>query len=136
MSQGMEAQIQAAADLSSACMLVAVYGSLKRGESNHHWLGDAPYGGCVDLAGLQLYDLGPYPMAVASGLPSDRVQVELYAVSAQQLAQLDRLEDHPRDYQRRLLRLDDGREAWVYLGRLAQVHGYPRLEQGHWSGGA
>ncbi len=120
-------------DPSSACMLVAVYGSLKRGQSNHHWLGGAPCCGCVDLAGLQLYDLGPYPMAVASGLPSDRVKVELYAVSAQGLAQLDRLEDHPRDYQRHLLQLADGRQAWVYLGRQAQVHGYPRLEQGYWS---
>jgi gamma-glutamylcyclotransferase (GGCT)/AIG2-like uncharacterized protein YtfP len=117
--------------------LVAVYGTLLRGESNHHWLQGARYVQALVLQGLALHDLGPYPMAVVDlavspEATSPGLEVETYAVSAEQLARLDLLEDHPREYQRQLWPLGGGREAWIYLGRAEQVIGVPRISSGSW----
>jgi gamma-glutamylaminecyclotransferase len=116
--------------------LVAVYGTLKRGECNHRLLAASRCLGPVLLSRLRLYNLGPYPMAVACADPAATVAAELYAVSAAVLAALDGLEDHPREYERQLWLLEDGRQAWVYLGRAAQVRGYPLLADGLWRGGS
>lgn len=117
-----------------ADQLVAVYGTLKRGACNHRLLAGSRWLGPLLLSGLRLHDLGPYPMAVACTDPGARVLAELYAVSAAVLAELDVLEDHPREYERQLLPLGDGRQAWVYLGRPAQVRGCAELADGCWRG--
>ncbi|MCT0207543.1 gamma-glutamylcyclotransferase [Synechococcus sp. CS-1332] len=44
--------------------LVFVYGTLKRGHGNHHWLAEAPFHGEGTEGGLVLHDLGPFPMAI------------------------------------------------------------------------
>ena len=103
--------------------LVAVYGTLKQGECNHHLLMESRWLGRVVLRQLQLYDLGPYPMAVVCADPASTVSAELYGVSTAVLARLDELEDHPREYERRQFDVLDGRRAWVYVGRPAQVRG-------------
>jgi len=112
--------------------LVAVYGTLKRGGGNHPSLLHSPFLGPVQLQGLRLFHLGDYPMAVRCADPAATVMAELYAVSSAVLAQLDGLEDHPREYERQLLTLVDRRRAWVYLGRPAQVGGFPLLADGVW----
>jgi gamma-glutamylcyclotransferase (GGCT)/AIG2-like uncharacterized protein YtfP len=114
--------------------LVAVYGTLKRGQCNHRLLLLCPCLGPVLLSRLRLYNLGPYPMAVACADPAATVAAELYAVSAAVLAQLDVLEDHPREYERQRWSLVDGRQVWVYLGRPSQVGGCPLLADGVWRG--
>jgi gamma-glutamylaminecyclotransferase len=116
--------------------LVAVYGTLKRGECNHRLLAASRCLGPVLLSRLRLYNLGPYPMAVACADLEATVAAELYAVSAAVLAELDGLEDHPREYERQLWLLEDGRQVWVYLGRASQVQGYPLLANGLWRGGS
>lgn len=115
--------------------LVAVYGTLKRGACNHRLLAGSCWMGPVLLSGLRLHDLGPYPMAVVCGDAAALVSAELYAVSAAVLAELDVLEDHPREYERQLFPLADGRQAWVYLGRPAQVRGCPVMADGCWPAG-
>ncbi len=45
------------------CPRVAVYGTLKHGHRNHHWLNGADMLGQDRLTGITLYDLGPYPGA-------------------------------------------------------------------------
>jgi gamma-glutamylcyclotransferase (GGCT)/AIG2-like uncharacterized protein YtfP len=118
---------------------VFVYGTLKRGECNHHWLGGATRLGRRRLAGVHLHDLGPYPKAVraeaASADPPDPTTClhgELYLVEDCGLARLDRLEDIPHDYERHRVRLTDGAFAWAYLGRPEQVGGLPRVPFGDW----
>jgi gamma-glutamylcyclotransferase (GGCT)/AIG2-like uncharacterized protein YtfP len=111
---------------------VFVYGTLRRGQSNHSWLAGAHWLGEASLPGAVLHDLGPFPMAV----PGDgRVLGELYGVDAATLARLDRLEGHPRLYERCWLVLEDGRQAWVYLGRPRQVRFVPTLPDGRWPPG-
>ena len=109
--------------------LVFVYGSLKRGETNHHWLEGASWQGEAELGGVVLHDLGPFPMAViGEGIALG----EVYAVEACGLARLDKLEGYPRLYDRQVLTLRDGRRAWVYLGRPRQVRHAPVVAGGVW----
>ncbi|NMT64265.1 gamma-glutamylcyclotransferase family protein [Marinobacter orientalis] len=97
---------------------VAVYGSLKRGYGNHHLLDKACYIGSDTLTSLSLYNLGPYPGALAK--PSDGVTVEVYAVNDPLLAMLDELEGYDSGaektslYVRRKIQTSHGL-AWVYL---------------------
>jgi len=114
--------------------LVFVYGSLKRGMAHHHWLAGARWCGVASLSGLELYDLGPFPMAVASHDPAHQLQGEIYGVSAAQLMALDRFEGAPRLYERQRWSLADGRWVWVYVGRDRQVRHVPAIRSGCWSG--
>ena len=110
--------------------LVFVYGTLKRGEVNHHWLVGASWQGKSKLLGVLLHDLGPFPMAVIG----DGTAIgEVYAVNEPGLARLDELEGYPRLYDRQVLSLNDGRQAWVYLGRPRQVRHAPLLAGGIWN---
>lgn len=114
------------------CDLLFVYGTLKRGLVNHHQLGGAPFLGEAELAGVQLHDLGPFPMAIpGEGL----ARGELYRVDAARLAHLDRFEGVPRLYRRACWSLGDGRQAWIYLGEARQVRHSPRLADGFWPQG-
>ncbi len=116
--------------------LLFVYGSLKRGMANHAQLQQAAWVGCTRLEGLALYDLGPFPMAIACGEPGSAIEGELYQVTAAVLKQLDRFEGAPRLYQRELHRLNSGETVWVYVGRARQVRHVKRLSSGNWQGPA
>lgn len=110
-----------------------VYGTLMRGQANHHFLAGSRFGGAWRMPGLMLHDLGPFPMAVATtDTAADSVQGELWWVDAACLARVDRLEGHPRLYERRQLPLEGGQRAWVYLGRPRQVRHSPLLPDGRW----
>ena len=115
-------------------VFVFVYGTLKRGEKNHHWLDGASFQGEAELNGVVLHDLGPFPMAVVG---EGTAIGEVYAVEGSGLARLDELEGYPRLYDRQVLILCDGRRAWVYLGRPRQVRHAPVVAGGLWhsSGG-
>ena len=100
------------------CSRVAVYGTLKHGHRNHHWLNGADMLGQDRLTEITLYDLGPYPGAKLTS--STGVTVEVYAINAEKLAQLDELEDylhHSPDkgmYDRTVLTTQYG-DAWCYI---------------------
>jgi gamma-glutamylcyclotransferase (GGCT)/AIG2-like uncharacterized protein YtfP len=122
-----------AEDADSAA-LVFVYGSLKRGQANHHVLKGGRWLGTAALAGLALYDLGPFPMAIANGDATCSLEGEVYAVGAALLERLDRFEGAPRLYQRQAHALADGRTVWVYVGRARQVRHVRRIPSGCWTG--
>ncbi len=108
-----------------------VYGTLLRGESNHRVLEGAELlEETVTEEGYQLIDLGAYPAMCRAG---DGVVVgELYAVSRDTLAKLDRLEEHPEYYQRVELRLSDGRMVLTYTMRAEKLASARRIESGDW----
>lgn len=114
--------------------IVAVYGTLKQGFRNHHLLDKACYIGPDTLTSLTLYDLGPYPAALAK--PSDGVKVEVYAVNDQLLAMMDELEDfNPKAkktslYLRKRIQTRHGL-AWVYLYN-RPVRSSQRIKSGNW----
>ncbi|HLT63710.1 MAG TPA: gamma-glutamylcyclotransferase family protein [Pseudohongiella sp.] len=99
-------------------VLVVVYGTLKRGMCNHHLLSGADFLGEDCLHGITLYDLGPYPGAKAE--QSEGIGVEVYAVTAAELEQLDLLEEYRAEapeegeYTRVAVETAYG-PAWIYL---------------------
>ncbi len=95
--------------------LVFVYGTLRQRQPNATLLqGAACLGRHITPPCYTLYALGDYPGVVARGRTA--IVGEVYSVSRQQLSQLDRLEDYPRLYRRRLIPTPWGL-AWIYLYR-------------------
>jgi len=96
--------------------LVAVYGTLKQNESNHHLLLNSilAYKG-ETLPHYDMYDLGGFPGGTTG---TEKLRVEVYIVDDETLLRLDRLEVHPSFFKRELtiIHLDDGEvaEAWMY----------------------
>lgn len=76
--------------------LLFVYGTLKRGGSNHAQLaGQTLLGEARTSPGFTLYSLGEYPGLVADPTDLHGVQGELWAVDAAALARLDAFEGVP-----------------------------------------
>jgi gamma-glutamylcyclotransferase (GGCT)/AIG2-like uncharacterized protein YtfP len=110
---------------------VFVYGSLLRGEPNHHVLREAARIGTARTApAYRLVDLGPHPGMVAPGTTA--IVGEVYRVPEAVLAALDALEDHPDVYVRTRIPLDDGREVLTYLLRPHLAAGQPAVPGGDW----
>ena len=74
--------------------LVFVYGTLKRGLSNHRWLrGQTFLGEARTVAGYRMFDLGGYPgMVLAEGEDGGAIEGDVWAVDAEGLRGLDKLE--------------------------------------------
>lgn len=93
---------------------VFVYGTLLRDEPNHYILERACFvREARTPAVFTLRDLGAFPALLADG--STAVLGEVYEVDAATLARLDRLEGHPRFYQRTPIALDDGEPVEAYV---------------------
>lgn len=109
---------------------VAVYGTLKHGESNHTLLSRSQFLGSDRISGLALYHLGAYPGAVWEA--GAQTEVEVYQVCGKTLQTLDKLEDfdptRPRQslYLRKAVETRFGR-TWLYLYN-RPVNGKARLD--------
>ncbi|WP_111655389.1 gamma-glutamylcyclotransferase family protein [Isoalcanivorax indicus] len=113
----------------SGTLRVFVYGTLLRGESNHHWLAGARFlGRWQTPARFRLFSLGSYPVLCPGGRQA--VAGEVYAVDADGLAALDRLEEYPACYDRIQLSSPFG-PVWVYVQHKAPARGR-LLRQGRW----
>jgi len=108
---------------------VFVYGTLLRGEVNHHRLAGAELlGACRTEPCFTLFCLGAYPGVVRGRRTSEAGEV--YRVGAKGMALLDRLEDYPRLYDRILIPSPFGR-AWIYVYR-GPLDGRPVIGSGDW----
>jgi gamma-glutamylaminecyclotransferase len=112
---------------------VFVYGSLKRGFRNHHFLATSRFVGtgttrcCFDLL-----DLGYFPAAIKPGMFA--IQGELFSVDRHTLKNLDRLEANGVFYRREqhpVIVPETGLvSAWIYL--LLDPAGLPAVAaEGH-----
>lgn len=121
-------------------MLLFVYGSLLRGEDNHHVMRGARLVGAARTAArYTLVDLGPYPAMVGGGATA--VAGELYDVPDDLLAALDAFEGHPDEYVRSAVDLagappglDPARplRAEAYLLPAPRAAGFPPVASGDW----
>ncbi len=108
---------------------VFVYGTLLRGEVNHHRLAGAELlGACRTEPCFTLFHLGAYPGLGRGGRTA--IAGEVYRVDGAGLRYLDRLEDYPRLYDRTLIPTPFGR-AWVYLYR-GDLSGRSVIQGGDW----
>lgn len=116
-------------------ILVAVYGSLKKGFHNDVHLEQAnSFVGTGSISGFEMYDLGSFPMIVPGEGP---VNVEVYDVSDNVFRSLDCLEGFPHFYDRKRTVVtydnsDRQEKVWVYFGRHDQVKGSNKVDNGNW----
>jgi gamma-glutamylcyclotransferase (GGCT)/AIG2-like uncharacterized protein YtfP len=87
--------------------ILFVYGTLKRGHMNNHFLASQTFlGEAETLPRYRLYGLGWHPGMVedANGLA---VKGELWSVDADSLAKMDEYEGHPNQFIRKLVEIRD-----------------------------
>jgi gamma-glutamylcyclotransferase (GGCT)/AIG2-like uncharacterized protein YtfP len=105
-----------------------IYGTLKRGCSNHRFLADQNFLGLArTVAGFRLFDLGGYPGIAAHRDDRDGVVGELWSVDPEALERLDRFEGvHEGLYRREPIALQTpsiDRSVQAYIPALP-VHGH------------
>ncbi len=112
-----------------SALQVFVYGTLKRGGHNHHLLeGDTFLGEHRTPPRYTMYSLGGFPAVVRHG--NTAIQGEVYRISQQTFANLDRLEDYPSFYDRELIDTPYGK-AWMYI--MDDTLGeHPIVTSGNW----
>lgn len=115
----------------SSKFLLFVYGSLLPGEPDADLLRDAKaLGSARTSANYRLVDLGRYPALIENGHLA--IEGEVFEVGVDQLRLIDGRKELGRLFQRRAIRLEDGRSAEVYLMGEDQVRGRRRLRGGDW----
>jgi gamma-glutamylcyclotransferase (GGCT)/AIG2-like uncharacterized protein YtfP len=115
--------------------LVAVYGTLRAGQANAHYLAGMPCVGRCQLTGWRLVAGPEYPYAMrhADGR-GGQIMLEVYRVTAACLAALDQLEDYPIEYDRSQMDTPFGL-AWLYHlhpAQAAMAMDLPEVAQGDW----
>ena len=109
---------------------VFVYGTLKRGQRNHHYLEQAEYVGThLTDECFSMYEFDDYPAVTQNG--SHAVSGEIYLVNQQQFQMLDELEWYPRFYQRIKIETCHGL-AWMYVVKFELCRD-KKLLDGTWS---
>lgn len=94
---------------------VFVYGTLLSGESNHRLLeGSTKVGNYALAKGFLMKNLGPFPACVEESDNPIPVIGEVWKVSPETFARLDRLEGYPDFYNRKQIDTFSG-PAWIYF---------------------
>ena len=92
---------------------VFVYGTLKQGQRNSHYLQTAEFVGDFTTDSIySMYTFDDYPAVCLDGLHA--IRGEVYHVSDSQFQQLDELEHYPEFYQRIEILTAYG-DAWMYV---------------------
>lgn len=110
---------------------VFVYGTLRRGQRNHHLLGASRFAGeAATLRAFWMITTGPFPVLLDEvpddfGVPALAVAGELYHVDDAALAELDRLEREGVAYDRKVTEVYEAGhkvEAHIYVGVAGYWH--------------
>jgi gamma-glutamylcyclotransferase (GGCT)/AIG2-like uncharacterized protein YtfP len=122
--------------------LVFVYGTLKKGQRNHHLLKDADYfGKATTTKPYWMYSTGEYPVCMNRSDGGTLISGELYECNDLTLSHLDMLEAHPDLFKRELTVIDMADKgttvsAWMYFGTPtawnAARDGLPTVPAGVW----
>lgn len=110
---------------------VFVYGSLKRGRSNHRLLETSLFVSERSTKDkFTLLNLGAFPAVTEK--PTCNIEGELYDVDNNTFERLDRLEGYPDFYDRKEVELDSGDKAWMYYVQPEEYENSPVVESGNW----
>lgn len=108
---------------------VFVYGTLKRGQRNAHFMRNARFLGDHSTDALySMYEFDDYPAVCQHGRHA--IEGEVYEVSKAQFAALDDLEWYPHYYQRIEITTRYG-DAWMYIVQAKLCRGR-KLIIGQW----
>ena len=96
-------------------VLVAVYGSLRKGMGNHPLLerNDAQLLSTERVKGWDMYSLGGFPYITPSDTDGE-ITIEVYVCPITAMRPLDNLEGYPSFYNRKLIDTSKG-QAWIYF---------------------
>jgi len=104
---------------------VFVYGTLKQGQRNYHFVRDAEFVGQFATASIySMYEFGDYPAVCQHGRHA--IEGEIYLVTDHQFQMLDDLEWYPHFYQRIEIPTPHG-DAWMYIVRVELCHDKKQL---------
>ena len=107
-------------------MIMAVYGTLRKGEHNEYYLGNARYIKTIRLKGFCLYSYCGIPVASESKL-NDEITVELYEIDSRTFKQVKRLE---HGYNQKIIEVEDY-SAMIWL--MKPYNGFfNKIESGDW----
>lgn len=117
-------------------VVLFIYGTLKRGCSNHALLADQKFiGPAATVPGYRLFLVADYPGMVRDRTATRGVQGELWSVDRTKLAELDAFEGLPEKLYRRdqvmLLSPHEKHRAQTYL-YLRNVRGRRPFVDGNW----
>ena len=108
---------------------VAVYGSLRKSLGNHRLLEQAKFLGTDEIPNFIMYSLGGFPYIRPT--PTDStIHIEVYSVTDEEFARLDRLEGYPNFYDRKQVDTAYGK-AWIYFIDKPPA-GNPEVTSGDW----
>ena len=98
---------------------VFVYGTLMKGESNHHFLANSTYLKVATVNGYEMYNVGYFPAIIPA---EGKVIGELYQVPISQMPSIDMLEGEGSLYIRKCKSIQgvDGEKTLAYLYEYAQ----------------
>lgn len=108
-------------------MLLAVYGTLRKGFYNHRLISHCRFLGETKLNGWVMVDVGAYP-AIFPG--DSQIVVEVYEIDDKDLTTCDYLEGFPSYYNRMLVDTEFGK-AWIYFWDSRSD--LPLVESGDWN---
>jgi len=104
---------------------VFVYGTLKRGQRNQHFMHGAEFLGQHRTEKIySMYEFEDYPAVCLCG--SQAITGEVYHISDRQFRMLDDLEWYPHFYQRPEISTGWG-DAWMYIVKLKLCHDKKQL---------
>jgi len=104
---------------------VFVYGTLKRGQRNYHYLKDAEFvGQFVTQKLYSMVEFEDYPAVCLNG--DHAIEGEVFQVTNQQFRMLDELEWYPDFYQRIEITTIYG-DAWMYIVKTKLCHGKKQI---------
>ncbi len=118
-------------------MKIAVYGTLRKGQSNHYCLGDSKLLGTCYLEGFSMVSLGYFPAIDYD--PKGKVVVEVYEADKEAEARCNRLEGYvpgneELSFYNRVTVTTDFGEAEVYIIRgVLEDEGYTIIPDGDWN---
>lgn len=93
---------------------VAVYGTLRKGQRNHHLLKSSRYVGLYSFyLPFRMYKVGLYYPALVPDEADNLITIEVYEVTNATMNGLDKLENYPTYYDRFPVECN-GEEVWIY----------------------
>lgn len=91
---------------------VYVYGSLRKGMGNHHYVKESLFSHKTIISGFDMFSLRAYPY-ISHG--EGNIVAELYFVTEEEFKSLDCLEGYPDFYNRELVKDKNGFSGWIYF---------------------
>ncbi|AEA33723.1 gamma-glutamylcyclotransferase family protein [Hippea maritima] len=100
-------------------MIIFVYGTLKRGYSNHHFLEKLKAQFLRESLTKEMYCLAvnfaPFAIKECKKELKGKIVIEIYSIDKNKISLLDEFEDAPRFYVRQLIKDINNQKGWLYF---------------------